>query len=143
RYVVSGATGAISVPYDTVPLRVTAQGIEITTSGTPHRFIRFTMPTAAQVAGRWCLEDGPCLRLGADGRFQDEGAARVLEHATYDYPETPERGEGAFALQDHTLILRYDRGPEVRIAAPGVFDGSPGELREWRLSFNQDLLVRR
>jgi hypothetical protein len=54
---------------------------------------------------------------------------------------TPESPAKEYVLRDHTLVLRYERGPEIRIAVPGMAAGAaPGELM---LSFNLDALTRR
>lgn len=136
-----GAVGKIEMPYGTVPLRMEGETLVVTTSNTPHRYVRMRAPGREGAAGRWCLAPGgPCLTLGADGRFLDEGAGRVVEHPTYPYPETPARGAGVYEMREHTLVLRYDGGPEVRTAVVGL---APGESGRMWVSFNWDEFVRR
>ena len=134
------------MPYGEIPLRLEATGLVMTTNNTPHKFIRSYAPASATLNGRYCFESGDgCITFGSNGQFQDQGAARVVEHATYPYPLTPERGQGTYEIRDYTLILRYAGGPEVRIGFPGFFDRaaaqnpSPPEIV---LSFNLDKLKR-
>lgn len=142
-YTMSGDAGVLTMPYGTIPLRRSGTTLELTTNGTLHKFIRLSMPDAP-LDGTWCFEDGHCLRLTPDGRFQDNGAVRIMEHATYEFPASPPSGAGRYTLRDHTMILAYDGGPEIRMA----FVGLPSDRRapapaELRLSFNADMLVLR
>lgn len=66
----------------------------------------------------------------------------MLEHTSYLFPESPSKGAGQYELRDHTLVLRYDRGPEIRIAVPGMAAGTSTTPRELMLSFNLDVLTR-
>jgi hypothetical protein len=141
RYTVQGRTAVITMPYGTVPVRIIGSDLTLTTNNTDHRFGRLTMPDARQLEGTWCLAGGQCLRLASGGVFEDNGAARVLEHSNYVFPESPERGQGQYELRDFTLVLRYDGGPEVRIAILGLA-GTPA-APQLLLSFNVDTLTRR
>lgn len=143
RYTMNGDSGEIRMPYGSIPFRRVGRALEVTPAGTPHRFAPLALPTAGQLEGRWCLGDGQCLEFMPGGRFRDGGAVRVLEHATYDYPLTPERGAGTYAMRNHTLILRYDDGREFRVALIGVAGGSAQAPAELMMSFNIDTLVRR
>lgn len=140
----TGTSGQMQMPYGVNPFRLDANALVITTSNTPHRFVRMTVPSLAQLAARWCLEGGECVSLLADGRFRDDGALRVLEHQTYPYPVSLPQGAGRYELTAHTLVFRYDNGPELRIAVPGLppgpSDAKPAQI--W-LSFNFDALTRR
>lgn len=142
-YTMSGDAGVLTMPYGTIPLRRSGTALELTTTGTLHKFVRLSMPDAP-LDGTWCFEDGHCLRLTPDGRFQDNGAVRIMEHSTYEFPATPASGAGRYTLRDYTMILSYDGGPEIRMA----FVGLPSDRRaptpaELRLSFNADMLVLR
>lgn len=97
-----------------------------------------------RIAGNWCLSDGHCIRLtgGDSGRFEDTGAVRILEHSTYPFPESPVRGEGMYEVRDHTLVLRYDSGPEIRVAFPGIMEEPSAALRELMLSSSLDVVRR-
>lgn len=138
-------SGEIQMPYGSIPIRLDGGVLVVTTSNTPHRFLKLPSLTAAQIAGNWCFSpDGPCLTLAPDGRFRDGGAARVLEHATYPFAESPEGGAGVFEARGHTLRLRYDGGREFRIALPGLIDGgSTGRATRLWLSAALDILTRR
>jgi hypothetical protein len=139
----TGGSGRLRLPWGDVPVRTDGAALELTTSGTPHRYVRWTTPRTSALEGDWCLSGGECLRLSPGGRFEDGGAVRVLEHATYAVPESPAGGRGAFELRDHTLVLRYDGGPEIRVAALGVPAGDTGPPGELMLGFNLDVLARR
>lgn len=136
-YRMSGTSGEIRVPPGPVPMRVDGTVLEVNPLGTVHRFARIAPPDTRQVEGTWCLEDGACLQLGPGGRFRDTGAARVLEHSTYDYPESPTGGQGTYEVRNYSLILRYDSGQEMRFVCLGVVSG------ELWLSFNLDALTKR
>jgi hypothetical protein len=144
RWTLSGAAGVLRMPYGEIPIRVDGASLVLTTSNTPHRYVRFDVPPAAALAGSWCLSDGGCLSLTSDGRFQDQGALRVMEHATYPFPLTPSAGRGTYVVSRHTIAFRYDDGREFRLAIPGVpagtGSGTPAQL--W-LGFNLDAVSRR
>jgi hypothetical protein len=127
------------MPYGTIPMRLNGADLTLKTNNTDHRFGRLPALEARHVEGTWCLEGGQCLKF-TNGRFEDSGAARIVEHSTYAFPETPERGQGQFEVRDYTLILRYDAGPEVRIALLGMA-GTP-QAPKLLMSFNVDVLTR-
>jgi len=83
------------------------------------------------------------LRFTPNGRFEDLGAVRIAEHSVYAWPETPPRGQGRYTLRKHTLQLAYDGGPALRLAFPGLEDGSTSSPSLLRLGWNVDLLTRR
>jgi hypothetical protein len=145
RYTFQGGEGVLTTAPGTFPMRLDGEVLVLTTNNTPHRFVR-SHPPAGRLSGRYCLESGGCLTLGSDGQFRDEGAARVLEHAVYPYPLTPERGQGSYEIRDYTLLLAYEGGPKIRIAFPGFLDraiaasSSPAAIK---LSFNFDELTKR
>jgi len=139
---VTGGTGTLTMPYGPVPLRALGAALELTTNNTPHRFVRLEMPESERLDGNWCNADGACLRLTSAGTFQDGGAVRAAEHSVYPYPESPTGGEGSYELREHTLVLRYARGSELRMGFPGALDKSSSP-RELLLGFNGDLLTRR
>jgi hypothetical protein len=142
-YTWTGGAGVLTMPYGTIPLRSTGSGLELTTNQTPHRYIKLVLPSASRLDGTWCYGDGKCLRLTADGGFEDNGTVRVAEHSLYAWPQAPPGGAGKYLLRDHTLHLVYDSGPELRIAFPGIEDGRTSSPNELRLGWNADLLTRR
>jgi hypothetical protein len=136
-YTMTGGTGEIRVPPGPIPMRIVGTVLEVNPLGTVHRFARIAPPDARQIEGTWCLKDGACLQLGPSGRFRDNGAVRVLEHSTYDYPESPAGGEGTYQVRDYTLILRYTNGQEFRLICLGLVGA------ELWMSFNLDALTKR
>jgi len=142
-YTFTGGSGLLTMPYGTTPLRAIGSNIELTTNRSPHKYFRLFMPDTATITGKWCLSTGECIRLtgGRTGRFEDVGAVRVLEHAI-EAPQSPLKGAGHYELRDHTLVLRYDGGPEIRIAVPGMAAGGAIPPPEVMLSFNLDVLTR-
>jgi hypothetical protein len=135
--------GAMTLPYGTVPLRRLGPVLELTTNKTPHRYVRLSLPPSGRLNGTWCMDAAACLRLTAAGRFQDTGAIRTVEHVTYAYPESPARGEGQYELRDRTLVLRYDGGPELRVAFPGLLADDVSETPQALvLGFVFDVLKR-
>jgi hypothetical protein len=147
RYQFENGAGTLTMPYGAIPLRLDGAALVLTTNQTPHRFIRSHPPAAGRLDGRYCLTSGAgCLTLTADGQFRDEGAVRVVEHAVYPYPVSPERGQGTYQIRDYTLVLRYEGGPEVRVAFPGFVDRAAAQSpspEEIVLSFNLDPLRKR
>jgi hypothetical protein len=141
-YTLSGDAGVLTMPYGAIPLRRLGSALELTTNRTPHRFVRLSMPDGA-LDGTWCLRGGECLRLSADGRFEDAGVVRAVEHSTYPFPSTPPGGRGRYALRSHTLILSYDSGPELRVGFAGLVPDQRPPSRDLRLGFEADVLTRR
>jgi hypothetical protein len=144
-WTMTGDTGAMTMPYGSVPLRRLDTALELTTNKTPHRYVRLSLPPSGRLNGTWCTDAAACLRMTAAGRFQDTGAIRAVEHVTYAYPVSPPRGEGQYELRDHTLVLRYDAGPEeVRVAFPGLLADDVSESPQAViLGFSFDVLKRR
>lgn len=142
-YTLTGDGGVMTMPYGKIPLRRTATGLELTTNNTVHKFVQFTMPDAP-LDGTWCVSSTQCLRLAADGRFEDTGAVRAIQHPTYPVIATPPSGRGRYAIRTHTLVLTYDGGAEVRVAFAGLMPGerapTPNDL--W-LGYEPDRLTRR
>jgi len=142
-YTMNGDAGTLTMPYGTIPLRRTATGLEVTSNRQLHKFVRLSMPDAP-LDGTWCMPEGQCLRLTAEGRFEDNGAIRAVEHPSYPVTLSPAGGRGRYTLRSHTLILSYDSGVEMRLA----FVGLPPDRRapspsEIRLGFEPDMLVRK
>jgi hypothetical protein len=142
RYTMTGQTGKLTMIHSSIPLQRSGNVLVLTTNQTDHRFLRMEMPEGSVLDGTWCLSGGGCLTMTRAGQFEDRGAARIMEHAVYPYPETPEGGEGTYQLVDHTLILRYDRGPEIRLAFPGLIEERGSTPRRLIVSFNGDALTR-
>lgn len=136
-------SGVLAMPYGPIPLRSTGPVLELTTNRTAHRYIRLVLPASLRLDGTWCYSDGKCVRFTPEGKFEDTGAVRVAEHSLYAWPESPARGTGKYWLRDHTLHLTYDGGPELRVAFPGVEDGSTSSPSQIRFGWNADLLTRR
>jgi hypothetical protein len=143
-YKFQGGTGELKMPYGSIPLPLDGNALVLVTNNTPHRFIRTHAPRSGYLNGRYCFADEPvCLTLTSSGQFRDEGAVPILEHAVYPYPLSPTQGQGQYEIRNHSLILKYNGGPELRIAYPGTPDPAtaqdPSEL--W-LSFNLDVLKK-
>ena len=142
-YTWTGDSGVLNLPWGVVPLRRTGAALELTPNRTLHRYTRLVMPASASLDGTWCYENASCLQLTSDGRFEDRGAIRSAEHSLYAWPQAPAGGQGKYALREHTLQLSYDGGAVVRVAFPGVEDGSTSSPSRLWLGWNFDLLARR
>jgi len=140
RYEFANGSGTLSAPAGTIPLHTTGQSLRLTVNRQDHSFVRTLTPEPSQLQGTWCLADGHCIRFAADGRFEDSGAVRVIEHATYPFPESPAGGSGRWEARDYTLILRYADGPELHLALPGLLEPT---ARELTIGFNLDVLTKR
>lgn len=141
-YTWTGDGGVLTMPYGAIPLRSVGADLELTTNRSPHRYIKLAMPQSSYLDGTWCGSGAACLRLMADGRFEDRGAVRAVEHELYAWPQTPAGGRGRYILRAHTLRLSYDGGPELRIAFPGLEDGRTSSPNRLWLGWNLDLLAR-
>lgn len=141
-YTWTGDGGVLTMPYGAIPLRSVGANLELTTNRTPHRYIRLVMPESTYLDGTWCESAAACLRLTPDGRFEDRGAIRAVEHALYAWPQAPAGGQGTYLLRAHTLHLTYDGGPELRVAFPGLEDGRTSSPSRLMLGWNLDLLTR-
>jgi hypothetical protein len=139
-----GGRGEITMPYGTIPMQVIGPALELTTTNTPHRFVRRYMPARELVVGTWCLSDGKCLDLAANGRFRDGGAVHVMEHAADEYAAIPASGgEGTYELRDYSLVLRYTTGLTFRMAFPGLLDSPTSVPAQVEWGWNLDALTRR
>jgi hypothetical protein len=67
----------------------------------------------------------------------------VIKHAVYPFPESPPSGEERYEIRNHTLVLKYGSGPELRVAYLGSLEGSGSSPAEVRVGFNADVLARR
>jgi hypothetical protein len=135
-------SGTVSLPAGDVALLATPPSLRLTVNQQDHSFTRLYVPNTTQLEGTWCIDDQHCLRFGKDGRFDDTGAVRLLEHANYPYPESPPAGNGQYEIRDYTLLLRYAGGPQIRLALGGVGDANAA-VRDLMIGFNLDVLTRR
>lgn len=142
-YTWTGGAGVLTMPYGDIPLRGAGADLELTTTRTPHRYIKLAMPASGHLDGTWCSDGASCLRLTPDGRFDDRGAVRNTERALYAWPQAPAGGVGRYTLRDHTLQLAYEGGPVVRLAFPGLEDASNRSPSGLWLGWNLDRLEKR
>ena len=141
-YTWSSGTGVITMPYGKIPVRSVGAGLVLTTNRTDHRYIRLMMPQSPRLDGTWCARERGCLRLTSDGRFEDTGAVKFADGEIYPFSETPAQGSGQYILRDHTLVLAYDRGPEIRLGFVGVEDPRSTSPNVIRLGFALRTLQR-
>jgi len=143
-YKFQNGTGELKMPYGSIPLRLDGNVLVLVTNNTPRRFIHTHAPRSGYLNGRYCFADErACLTLTSSGQFRDEGAVPILEHPVYPYPLSPPGGQGQYEIRDHSLILKYSGGPEVRIAYPGTTDPAPAQNpAELWPSFNLDALKK-
>ena len=154
-YTFANGQGTLTMLYGSIPLRSSGSALVLTTNRTDHRYIRRSMPADPRLSGTYCLvpgalarstdspQSGPCIAFTAAGRFEENGAVKVLEHEVYVYDETPASGAGRYEIRDFTLVLRYDSGREVRIAFPGFLEAPSQSAPQLVLGFNEDVLKRR
>jgi hypothetical protein len=139
----SGGRGEITLPYGAIPLQVVGPTLELTTTNTLHKYIRRYMPARELLIGTWCLSDGKCLDLAANGRFRDSAAVRTMEHAADEYAATPVSGEGTYELRDYSLVLRYTSGLVFRMAFPGLLDSPTSVPAQVQWGSNLDVMTRK
>lgn len=148
-YHFEGDSGAITMPYGQIPLASRGSKLVLTTNGTEHSFVRVPPVDGARFDGTYVMDETyetkPVITFKRDGRFQDKGALKVLEHDFNNiFAVAPAMGAGTYSVENHTITFRYSDGKVLRIAYPGADhepnDGSPAQLK---LSFNEDVLTRR
>jgi hypothetical protein len=148
-YTFQNDSGALKMVYGDVPIRRQGDRLIITPNKLDHKFIRVDRVDGAKFNGTYALGevvDGklPAIAFAPDGRFQDSGAMKILEHEynnAFAVVQTP--GAGTYVVRDYTITFRYTDGRVYRLAFPGMGyepgNQSPPTLT---LSYNLDELKR-
>lgn len=148
-YVFDGGKGSMTMLYGAVPMEMQGDRLVLTTSNTPHRYVKLPPVDGARFDGTYALpEDNgrvPQITFTAEGRFSDQGALAVLEHSLYRLKSDVRKpGEGAYEVKNYSILFKFDDGREFTAACLGQ-GLKAGDLRpaELVLGFNSDTLRRR
>jgi hypothetical protein len=141
-------TGTMKMPYGDIAMELKGETLVLTTSKTPHKFVRLDSVDGTRLEGTYAFSEHngkvPKITFSADGRFTDDGALNVLEHCLYRlYHTTRKPGQGTYEVRNYTIVFTYDDGRRFTSAFLGLTykrgDRTPAALT---LGFNDDTLKR-
>lgn len=141
-------SGTMKMLYGDIAMEQKGDALVLTTSKTPHKFIRLPAVDGVRLEGTYAFQEHlgkvPKITFTADGRFTDAGALNVLEHPLYKlYAITGKLGQGTYEVKNFTILFHYDDGREFTAAFLGLTytkgDRTPAALT---LGFNDDTLKR-
>jgi hypothetical protein len=141
-------SGTMKMLYGDIAMELKGEALVLTTSKTPHKFVRLAPVDGARLEGTYAFTEHngkiPKITFSGDGRFTDDGALNVLEHCLYKlYATTRKPGEGTYEVKNYTILFHYADGREFTAAFLGLTytkgDRTPAALT---LGFNDDTLKR-
>ena len=153
-YTFSNGQGVLKLPYADIPLRMENDKLVITTNKTDHGFIKTKFFDGARFNGVYALsskdfsgqETGktPVISFTADGKFTDNGALNILNHAYVDCINSAnEPGSGTYEVKNYSVVFNYNDGRKIKIAFIGTdYDKNNPSPPTLRMSFNEDPMKR-
>ena len=153
-YTFSNGQGVLKLPYADIPLRMENDKLVITTNKTDHGFIKTKFFDGARFNGVYALsskdfsgqETGktPVIRFTAEGKFTDNGALNILNHAYVDcINSAKEPGSGTYEVKNYSVVFTYNDGRKIKIAFTGTdYDKNNPSPPTLRMSFNEDPMKR-
>jgi hypothetical protein len=147
-YSFSNGTGVLKMPYADIPLRMEGHTLIITANQTDHKFYQLPSVDGARFNGTYVMSEAygkiPAITFTADGRFNDNGAIRILYH---DYNDCINPGlipgSGTYEVKDYTITFNYADGRKIKIAFMGTeFDIKNQSPATLRMSNNEDPMTR-
>jgi len=153
-YTFSNGQGVLKLPYADIPLRMENDKLVITTNKTDHGFIKTKFFDGARFNGVYALsskdfsgqETGktPVISFTADGKFTDNGALNILNHAYVDcINSAKEPGSGTYEVKNYSVVFNYNDGRKIKIAFTGAdYDKNDPSPPTLRMSFNEDPMKR-
>jgi hypothetical protein len=86
----------------------------------------------------------PVITFTADGKFNDNGAIRILNHEGNTCVNPGFKpGSGTYDVKDYTVTFNYTDGRKIKIAYLGTgYDKNNLSPATLRMSFNDDPLNR-
>jgi hypothetical protein len=148
-YTFSNGRGVLKMPYANIPLRMEGNTLVITANQTDHRFYNLPSVYGARFNGTYVMSEAygkiPSISFTSDGRFNDNGAIRVLYHEYNDCVNPGMLpGTGTYAVKDYTITFNYSDGRKVKIAFLGTeYSKNNPSLTVLRMSSNEDPMTRR
>jgi hypothetical protein len=124
-YAFEDGRGAMKMGYGEVPLQQDGDILILTTSRTPHRFVRLASVDGVKFDGRYAFGEHngkvPSIVFTADGRFEDDGALDILNpNISYPFKTTAEPGGGTYAVKDFSVTFDYKDGRKLQLAFSGA-----------------------
>ncbi len=153
-YTFSNGQGVLKLPYADILLRMENDKLVITTNKTDHGFIKTKFFDGARFNGVYALsskdfsgkETGktPVISFTADGKFTDNGALNILNHAYVDCINSAnEPGSGTYEVKNYSVVFNYNDGRKIKIAFTGAdYDKNNPSPPTLRMSFNEDPMKR-
>jgi hypothetical protein len=147
-YSFSNGRGVLKMPYANIPLRMEGNTLVITANQTDHRFYNLPSVDGARFNGTYVMSEAygkiPSITFTPDGRFNDNGAIRVLYH---DYNDCTNPallpGAGTYTVKDYTIAFNYSDGRKIKIAFLGTeYDKNNQSPAVLRMSSNEDPMNR-
>jgi hypothetical protein len=147
-YTFNNGRGILKMPYADIPLRMEGNILIITANNTSHRFFQLPSVDGARFSGTYVMTEAfgkiPAISFTADGKFNDNGAVRVLFHEYTDCLNPALKpGSGTYEVKDYTIIFHYNDGRKIRIAYMGTgYDKNNLSPATLNMSANDDPLNR-
>lgn len=143
-YTFSNGRGILKMPYANIPLRMEGNKLIITVNQTEHRFYQLPSVDGARFSGTYTMSEAygkiPAISFTADGRFNDNGAVRILYHEYNDCINPAlQPGSGTYEVKDYTITFHYTDGRQIKIAFLGTeYDKNIPGPAILRMSSNED-----
>ncbi len=124
-YTFSNGVGVLKMPYGNIPLRMDGDKLIITPNQTDHRFFQLPSVDGARFNGIYKMSEAygkiPVITFTADGKFNDNGAVKVLYHEYIDCINPAlAPGSGTYEVKDFTIHFNYSDGRKIKIAFLGT-----------------------
>ncbi|MGI8641117.1 MAG: hypothetical protein ACR2MG_14375 [Pyrinomonadaceae bacterium] len=147
-YTYSNGRGNLKMIFGDFPFRIEGNNLIITKNQTDWKFYKLNGVDGATFNGTYAMSEVngkiPVIAFTSDGRFNDNGALKVLYHEYIDcINPAAAPGSGTYEVKDYTIIFSYTDGRKIRLAFLGTEytkgNPSPATLR---MSYNEDKLIR-
>ncbi|MGF2411700.1 hypothetical protein [Ferruginibacter sp.] len=147
-YSFSNGRGVLKMPFAEIPFRTDGAKLIVTKNQMDWPFYKKNTVDGARFNGTYSMSESygihPIITFTADGKFNDNGAIRILNHEgnTCINPGF-KPGSGTYDVKDYTITFNYTDGRKIKIAYLGTGyeknNLSPATLR---MSFNDDPMNR-
>ncbi len=153
-YTFSNGSGVLKLAYADIPLRMENGKLIITTNKTDHAFIKTVSVDGARFNGTYMMssktflgnETGitPLLSFTTDGKFTDNGALKILNHAYVECVNPSNApGSGTYEVKNYSVIFNYTDGRKIKIAFLGEdYDKSNQSPATLILSYYGNVLTK-
>ena len=124
-YTFSNGVGVLKMLYGDIPLRMEGNKLIISPNKTDHRFFQLTSVDGARFNGTYVMSEAygkiPVISFTADGKFNDNGALKVLYHQYIDCINPAlAPGFGTYEVKDFTIHFNYSDGRKIEVAFLGT-----------------------